>query len=297
MISKQMNNCPLKKYKEIRAEYMHELASLYPQAEIDSILHLVLEKISGKRKSDFILNPDSEFSKEDISGLSEALVKLTDSVPVQYVIHEAWFMEQRFMVSPDVLIPRPETEEILYTIKERFSKNAFTDILDIGTGSGCIAISLAGIFPGASVYGIDVSEKALAIAAKNSVSLNADVRWIQADILDSSDALFAAHSLDLIVSNPPYVRQLEKAMMHDNVVKHEPHKALFVPDDNALIFYEAIAKKAALWLKPGGALIFEINEEFGIQTKELLKSNGFTSTEIMKDFRGKDRSVWAVKAS
>jgi len=283
-------------YTDIRKVFQKNLKILYPPVEIDSILYLVLEHYTGKVRKDFLLNPDYRFEESMLIFLHKAMRRLQNAVPVQYVIGEAWFMNEWFFVTPDVLIPRPETEELVNMVIKSLGNDFKEPILDIGTGSGCIAISLAKGLKNKDVWAIDISEKSLAVASKNAESLSVPVHFIKEDILTSGINLFKESSFGLIISNPPYVCESEKELMHENVLNHEPHQALFVKDDDPLVFYEAIAKKANRWLKPGGNLVFEINERYGARVVQLLNETGYSSIELTKDFNHKDRCVWATMA-
>lgn len=281
-------------YTDIRKVFQRNLIELYPTVEIDSILHIVLEYYTGKSRKDFLLNPGYRFEESLLIFFHKAMRRLQKAVPVQYITGEAWFMNEKYYVNPDVLIPRPETEELVDMVLKR-KGNSFTGaILDIGTGSGCIAISLAKGLKSKDIYAIDISEKSLAVAAHNADRLSVSIHFIKEDILTSDINLFKEASFGLIISNPPYVCESEKKLMHDNVLNNEPHQALFVKDDNPLVFYETIAKKASKWLEPGGNLIFEINERYGNQLLQLLEGIGYSSVELIKDFNQKDRFVWAT---
>lgn len=281
-------------YTDIRKVFQKNLRELYPPVEIDSILHIVLEYYTGKSRKDFLLNPGYRFEESMLIFFHKAMRRLQKTVPVQYITGEAWFMNEKYIVSPDVLIPRPETEELVDMVLKRIGNSFNGAILDIGTGSGCIAISLAKGLKSKDIFAIDISEKSLEVASQNANRLSVAVHFMKEDILTSNIKLFKESSFGLIISNPPYVCESEKTLMHDNVLNNEPHQALFVKDDNPLVFYETIAKKASKWLEPGGNLIFEINERYGNQLLQLLEGIGYSSVELIKDFNQKDRFVWAT---
>lgn len=231
-------------------------------------------------------------SKEEEQPLFEALAELKEQKPLQYILKTAYFCGLTFEVTPDTLIPRPETEELVQWIGETVDKNVPLRILDIGTGSGCIAISLAKSLANAEVTAIDISSKALEVAKRNAENNNASVIFIQTDILETTQL---SQTYDVIVSNPPYVRMLEKASMKSNVLAYEPHTALFVEDKNPLIFYEAITELAKRYLEEGGWLFFEINQYLGVEMKELLAKHQFKNSSLQKDMYGNDRMIKAQK--
>jgi release factor glutamine methyltransferase len=215
--------------------------------------------------------------------------------PVQYVLGEADFDGMSLRVGPGVLIPRPETEELVAWIASDLAGRGKVRILDIGTGSGCIALSLARRFPDAEVEAWDISDSALAIASDNARQLGMNVELVKRDALlkDVPADLFERY--DVIVSNPPYICEREKADMDDNVLQHEPSTALFVPDSDPLLFYRAISLSAARMLKHGGGLYFEINREYGRETEAMMRSAGLEEVELRKDFIGNDRMVKGVR--
>jgi len=274
------------------------LSSIYDEQEIESFFYLLLESYQGKKRIDLALNPDMEMDALQLIQWESALSELLNQKPIQYIIGATEFYGLPFMVNENTLIPRPETEELVDWIvaESRNSATGSLKILDIGTGSGCIAISLAKNLPNAEVFALDVSEKALAVAKKNADTNKVKVNFIQADILKINDLVEIPTSnfqlstnFDIIVSNPPYVRHLEKAEIKPNVLEYEPHLALFVEDSDALIFYRKIAKLAKENLAEKGKLFFEINQYLGKETLELLEKFGFNSTELKKDIYGNDR--------
>lgn len=253
--------------------------------EIKSILHSVFEKEFGFNSTDIIA--EKQLLAKSDERLNEIIKRINANEPVQYILEEAYFFGRTFLVNRNVLIPRPETELIISIAKE--FQFITPQILDIGTGSGCLAVSLALEFPSAQVYAIDISEKALAVANENAIRLLARVTFFQLDILNESPA---QQDFDLIVSNPPYVMENEKMTMNSNVLDFEPAQALFVPDHDPLIFYREIAKKGRQLLKIGGRVVVEINEKFGKEVKKLFEHTGY-STTVVTDLNGKDRIVSA----
>jgi release factor glutamine methyltransferase len=231
------------------------------------------------------------FLKSEILNWNAILEKLKIQIPIQYIIGTTHFYGLEFIVDENVLIPRPETEELvdwIVKLNSKLSKKKNLKILDIGTGSGCIAVSLAKNIPNSEVFAIDVSEKALAIAKKNAILNKVPVTFLHKNILETKDL---NQKFDIIVSNPPYVRNLEKAEIKPNVLDNEPHLALFVPDNDPLIFYKKIAELAAANLNPNGQLFFEINQYLGKETQELLEYIGLKNIELRKDIYGNDRMI------
>ena len=279
------------KIKEYKAKFIAQLISIYDEMEAESFFYLILENQRQLRRIDLALNIDLVFSKEEILIWNEILEKLQLEIPIQYILGTTHFYGLEFNVNENVLIPRPETEELVEwiissTVKLPKFKNV--KILDIGTGSGCIAISLAKNIPNSEVFAIDISDKALATAKKNADLNKVAVTFIQRNILETSDL---EQQFDIIVSNPPYVRNLEKAEIKTNVLANEPHLALFVADDDALIFYRKIAELATKNLSPEGKLFFEINQYLGKETVELLEKMQFKNRELRKDIYGNDRMI------
>lgn len=265
------------------------LSELYPVTEVQAIRKLLFEKIVKMPEYRVHLNPTDLISSEISNRIHEILDELKKGNPVQYVIGDADFMDMGFEVNADVLIPRPETEELVHWIISN-NKSSSPKILDIGAGSGCIAISLAKYISNAKVSALDVSEKALSVAKRNAIKNGVNVVFKNGDILELSE--IEGTPYDIIVSNPPYVRELEKQLMSRNVTDFEPHLALFVSDNDPLLFYRTIAKKSKNWLSPNGQLYFEINEAFGNEIKDLLIGIGFRDVEIRKDINGKERMAF-----
>jgi len=279
--------------KDIKTIFHKELDELYSKEEVNSFFYLLIEEYLGLERFILAIDPNIMILKEDESPLFDALSKLKLEQPIQYIIGKAHFMDMDFVVNENVLIPRPETEELVqWILEDRKGNPDQVTILDIGTGSGCIAISLARNIPGAKVFGLDISEKALTIAKQNAINNEVIVEFIQANML-AIETL--ALNFDIIVSNPPYVRELEKAAMHGNVLKHEPELALFVSDEKPLIFYKKIAEFASNNLRLGGTLYFEINQYLGKETAALLEELHFSPLELRQDLFGNDRMLKGVK--
>lgn len=273
------------------------LLPLYGQEESVAIANTLISHVLNPAAiQSFDKMTSDKLDAADRSKIEEAVARLVKSEPLQYVLGEAWFFDMPFYVNKNVLIPRPETEELVdYILKSPLGSKPTTQsaILDIGTGSGCIAIALKSNLPGADVYGVDVSEEALAVATFNAQQLNVNITFMQADILHPDHLVLP--QLDIIVSNPPYITEAEKNGMHENVLNYEPHLALFVTDGNPLQFYDAIANVAASRLKKDGFLYLEINASYGEELKALLLQKGFKSVSIIKDMQGKNRIVVARK--
>ncbi|WP_264547930.1 peptide chain release factor N(5)-glutamine methyltransferase [Flavobacterium sp. N2820] len=278
----------LKQYKNL---FFDALKNIQDEQEIESFFFILTEYLLHLKRVDVALNPDFEISDAAIEKWNAFLVELQQEKPIQYITGEAWFYGLRFEVNENTLIPRPETEELVeWIIESQKSKvqSQKLEILDIGTGSGCIPISLKANLPQANVSAIDVSEQALEVAKINAVSNNVEVNFIQANILEVEDL---NQHFDVIVSNPPYVRNLEKQEIKKNVLDYEPHLALFVEDTDALLFYRKIAQLALKNLSPNGLLFFEINQYLGNETVELLENLGFKNIELKKDIYGNDRMI------
>ena len=274
---------------KIIEKFVSGLEELYSTEEARNSTFLVIEKKLGMKRHQILLNKDQEAEHIE-KELNQILNELKTGKPVQYVLGETEFCGLKLKVNEHVLIPRPETEELVYWIKESISVNS--KILDIGTGSGCIAIALKHFLPESEVYALDVSEKALDVARKNSFINNCEVHFFTRNIL--KDDLSDLPQFNVIVSNPPYVTNSEKDLMHKNVLNFEPQSALFVPDDDPLIFYKRITEVSKVKLKTSGNLFFEINEQFGTEVNNLLLNSGFSSVEIKKDLQGKERMVRGV---
>jgi release factor glutamine methyltransferase len=281
--------------KNYKSEFISQLTPLYDEGEAESFFYLILEEKHHLKRIDLALQLDLEFSESEIQGWNVILEQLKLELPIQYILGTTRFYGLKFEVNNKVLIPRPETEELVeWIIRDCFvpTNDNVPKILDIGTGSGCIAIALAKNLPNAQVFAIDVSEKALATAKRNAEQNDVNITFIQKNILEVSDL---EQQFDIIVSNPPYVRNLEKAEIKRNVLEHEPHLALFVDDHNALIFYRKIGELAQKNLSEKGGLYFEINQYLGKEMMELLENLGFQNVELKKDIYGNDRMIRSGK--
>jgi release factor glutamine methyltransferase len=283
------------KIKEYRTQFIQELTPIYDAGEAESFFYLILEEKNELKRIDLALHPDLEFLEGEIVVWNSILEQLKKEIPIQYLLGKTSFYGLDFEVNENVLIPRPETEELVdwiinanRIIQESNPETSGLKILDIGTGSGCIAISLAKNISNSQVYAIDVSEKALATAKKNAELNNVDVTFINQNILETEDLL---QQFDIIVSNPPYVRNLEKEEIKKNVLDNEPHLALFVEDNDALIFYKKIAELAQKNLTEHGQLFFEINQYLGEEMIDLLGKMNFKDIELRKDIYGNDRML------
>ena len=268
----------------------HLLTPLYGEGEAKAIARMVYEVRYGLTFTDLCIGKDTQLSADDQAELEEIAQRLERHEPIQYVLGKAEFMGEWYAVEPGVLIPRPETEELVRWIS--LSKGEGVNILDIGTGSGCIAIALAAMYPEAKVTAWDISEKALEVARKNAKRLAVNVNFEQVDILANSQQP-KANSYDIIVSNPPYICNKEREAMEQNVLNYEPHEALFVPDEDPLLFYRAIAEYGKLALKPDGWLYFEINPLYAEPLRELLSTMSYHDIECKDDQYGKQRMIRA----
>jgi len=282
--------------KEIQTIFHSELDSRYGTQEVTSFFSLLINHFLGLEKFVLILQPNLVVSKEDETLLFKALSELKQDVPVQYIIGETEFMDLKLKVLPDVLIPRPETEDLVRWILDdhQGKQHPSLKILDIGTGSGCIAISLAKHIVNAKVSALDISRNALTIARSNAELNRVQIDFHQVDILDKTLKITTESNFNMIVSNPPYVRELEKNEMHANVLNHEPEIALFVPDKDPLVFYKAIATFAEQHLVANGSLYLEINQYLGKAMLALLNEHNFKNIELGKDIFGNNRMMKAT---
>ncbi|WP_343618272.1 peptide chain release factor N(5)-glutamine methyltransferase [Flavobacterium sp.] len=279
------------KIKQYRTQFIKELSPFYDAYEAESFFYLILEDKHKLRQIDLALNHELSFTEEDFVVWDSLLKQLKKEVPIQYLLGKTSFYGLDFEVNEHVLIPRPETEELVeWIISENvvLDKDKKLKILDIGTGSGCIAISLAKNLPNADVYAIDVSKKAIETAKRNAIRNDVNVTFIFQDILQAEELKC---KYDVIVSNPPYVRNLEKEEIKKNVLDYEPHLALFVDDNDALVFYRKIASLAHNNLLPEGQLYFEINQYLGKEMIELLGQMDFINIDLRKDIYDNDRMI------
>ncbi len=281
------------KLKDLRDIFHKELQAIYPLEEINSLFYILIDFHFKVSRLALVLDPD--LKREDVKLVLTHLEQLKQEQPIQYILGKTEFYGLTFKVDANVLIPRPETEALVTWIIDCVGLDKDITILDIGTGSGCIAIALAKNLPNVKVFALDVSVNALKIAKQNAEFNNVTIECIEADILSShyAERVKALQKFDVIVSNPPYVRALEKALMKTNVLDNEPHLALFVEDDNPLIFYKAICEFAAINLNPNGKLFFEINEYLGKEMIGLVSQYDFKNIELQQDIFKKDRMLKA----
>jgi len=300
--------------QETYQQLLFQLYEMYDEREAANIADIVTEHITGLRKIDRIINRQLSLTEEQIQLLDDYTFQLLQHKPVQYVLQEAWFGGLKFYVDENVFIPRPETDELVEWILNEVSSLPFPfpglqftelsltthhsplTILDIGTGSGCIPVTLKKNLPLAEIHALDISEDALNVAKRNAATQQTEINFHLLDILDKT-AWSKLRAFDIIVSNPPYVKQSEAPAMHKNVLQHEPHLALFVPDEDALLFYRTIATLGLQHINVHGRLFFEINETLGKEVHDLLSQSGYKNIEIKKDLQGNDRMVKAEIAN
>jgi len=287
----------MKTVKHISADFSEQLSTLYDSNEVNSLCMMVLENVVNISSAKIKAFPETKISTLDSERITNILTRLVTGEPIQYILGYTEFYGLTFKVNPSVLIPRPETEELVDWVISSVgsSELAAGKFLDIGTGSGCIPISLKKNSPEAALSAIDISPEALKTAKENAELNEVDVNFIEDDILNPTHNSQLTSRYSLIVSNPPYVTLEDKKLMHTNVTDFEPHTALFVPQDDPLIFYKAIADFTSTHLEKGGLLFFEINESYGKQIVELLNNKQFTNIELRKDMSGKDRMIKATK--
>ena len=272
------------------------LEGLYENREAATIANMAMEFVTGKSKMDRWLSKNEILPDTSVQQLQDYTNELLTGKPIQYVIGEAWFAGLALQVTPDTLIPRPETEELVNWCATwagaNITSEASLKILEIGTGSGCIAIALQKKLPSAHITAVDISKEAIQVATANAVANNAAITFISLDFLDEKNWL-ALDSYDIIISNPPYIAETEKNNIANHLLHFEPHTALFVPDNDVLVFYSAIANFGKSNLQPGGALFFEINQLLGAETEKLLQEKNY-STTLRKDLFENERMILAV---
>lgn len=277
---------------ETVAYIQNTLKDYYPLSEIKAFIRLIMERVCDIQPHQFLLCKDKELSEKEKSQIHNIVERLTKYEPIQYIFGKTDFYGFEFEVNPSVLIPRPETEELVELIVRDYPKRKELEILDVGTGSGCIAITLKKLLNKSQVYALDVSEEALKTAKRNAIRNRAPITFFQKDILTPSETADSIEEeFDIIVSNPPYIMEKEKADMEANVLDYEPSLALFVPDDNPLLYYHRITLFAEQKLKKKGYLYFEINSQMGEQVVSMLRMMEFKSIELIQDLSGKDRFV------
>ena len=282
--------------KEFKLFFNEALSAIYPKTEIDSFFFILMEEKLKLQRIDTVLKPDYLITEKNLIDLKNIVKRLQKEEPIQYIIGTTEFYGLPFLVDKNTLIPRPETEELVSWVIEEVAKlqsNTVSklSILDIGTGTGCIPISLAKNLPKAKITAVDISSKALEIAKKNAQLNKVTINFIELDILTTKSL---PQEFDVIVSNPPYVRELEKEEIKNNVLKNEPQLALFVADENPLIFYNKIAYLAKQQLSKNGMLFFEINQYLGKETVNMLAKKGFKNIQLKKDLFGNDRMIKCV---
>ncbi len=280
----------MESYKSLKKHFHQSLKDVFSSREIDYFFFQILHKILKWQKIDYVLNQENFSDSEFLDFLNHAILELKLNKPIQHILGFVIFYELEIKVNEDVLIPRPETEELVSIIVNDLS-NANT-LLDIGTGSGCIPLAVKYKFPHLNCIGTDVSIKAIKVAQENSARLGIDVDFIHQDVFASS---FPLDSIDILVSNPPYIPKKELSSMSPNVVDYEPHSALFVPDNNPLIFYSIIAEMGTKILNKNGKIYFEIHEEYGDQIVNLLSDLNYSNVLLFQDLQGKNRIVTASK--
>lgn len=287
--------------KDLANKFTVSLKAIYDEDEAQAIFLIALEYVIKYSRADYLLKKEEIISAERLIKFETILDALLAGKPIQYITGETLFYGLPFKVNPSVLIPRPETEELVDWVLSVCSssgivnrQSSIVNILDIGTGSGCIAISLKKNLPTAKVYALDIAKDSLITAQQNATLNDVAIEFIHDDILNTHTSNLPSQ-ISIIVSNPPYIKEDEKPAMHHNVLANEPHRALFVSNDNPLIFYEAIADFALNNLVKNGLLFFEINEYLGQQTVDLLNYKGFINIELKKDMQGKDRMICCQK--
>lgn len=276
---------------QVISDIKSALAAAYPEGEVRAFVRILFEEWMHYSTVDIYMRADSEVPPFMVEKMRHAVQRLLRHEPIQHIVGVAHFHGHRFAVSKHTLIPRPETEQLVDMIVDRNQDVPDLCVLDIGTGSGCIACSLARALRFAEVHAFDISLPALDLAAENARNLGVKVAFHHVDILN---AVPQPQQFHIIVSNPPYICMHEQQLMEDNVLRYEPHSALFVPDNDPMLFYRAIARYASVALKPGGKLYFEINAAYGNDTANLLSNFHFADIEVVRDFYGRDRFVSAL---
>lgn len=279
-------------YSQIKKIFHQQLKEIYIENEIDSLFFIALEYVTSISKIEYILQKEEEISEEKLIELKFILEELTKNKPIQYITKNAYFYGLNFYVNEKVLIPRQETNELVDWVLMSVTHSKPIKILDIGTGSGCIAITLKKNLPLSEVFAIDISNEAIQVAQKNANDNEVEINFLQKNILEINDL---KSNFDIIISNPPYVRELEKLEMAPNVLDNEPHLALFVPDNNPLLFYEKITEIALKNLTKDGMLFFEINQYLSEETKKMIENKGFKNVTLRKDLQENYRMILAKK--
>lgn len=277
--------------KKVISTIKSELNGIYQEVEVSSFINLIFEELLGYSRAKLLISLDEELNQENLIKINSIIDELKLQKPIQHILGKTIFYDLSFKVNHETLIPRPETEELVdWIISE--NKNTELKILDIGTGTGCIAVSIAKNLPGSTIYAVDISEKAISLAKENAALNKLKIQCLILDILNPQVDI--KDKFDIIVSNPPYVTEKEKRLMQKNVLNFEPALALFVPDDKPLLFYEAITNFGLNHLNPGGKIYFEINEAYGKEMIELLENKGFKNTSLRKDINNKPRMIRGI---
>ena len=279
--------------QHITKDIHRQLTSLYPETEIESFVRILFRHYLEMTPAQIYLSHDNEPPDKIVKQIMKSVKELKKNKPIQYILGETEFYGLHFELTPDVLIPRPETEELVDWIVHEYDRNAALTVVDIGTGSGCIAVSLAANFPNAGVWAVDVSKAALTVAQRNALKNNVKICFLKDDVLKDGTMGFSTASLDVFVSNPPYIAPSEKAQILPNVLEYEPHCALFTPVNDPLIFYRRIAALGTKCLKDRGRVFFEINETYHAEVTEILQQNHYSDITSRKDINGKWRMVSA----
>jgi release factor glutamine methyltransferase len=286
--------------KDIFTHYKKQLSSIYDEGELKAVTHLAFKHVLGFSKTDMSTRSEENVSESDLLKLHFICKRLAKHEPIQYIIGETEFYRLRFKVNPHVLIPRQETEELVDLILKDIISikhlNPNFSILDIGTGSGCIAITLKKQILNATVYAMDISEEALDVALQNAELNGTDIKFIHGDILQAAKLSLPVPSFDVIISNPPYIARNESEAMELRVKDHEPQLALFVENNDPLVFYKAICTFAKQKLSPQGKLYFELNAAYGQEAMALMVKEGFKNVSLIRDLSGKDRMLMGEKA-
>ncbi len=282
--------------KDIIGEFRKYLVRQNGEKEVMQFVYLLFEAWEGWTKARVQLDKETSLTEESAIRFRIALEDLKKNRPIQYIIGETWFCGLKFKVTPDVLIPRPETEELVELAERDIRQAGYRNpaVLDIGTGSGCIAISLRKKFPSSTITAVDISVAALRIASENAALNDCNIQFIQADILNRK-GWSDLSSYHIIIANPPYITEKEKSRMEKNVLDHEPGIALFVGVDDSLLFYKAIVDFAMDHLLPSGLIFFEVNENYAAETEDLLSAKGFKKVQVLQDIHGKPRFVRAYR--
>lgn len=283
----------MKHFKDVAYTYQDTLSTLYPPTETKQLFLMAYAFVTGKNSTHYMLNSTNEITETSLQQFLSILEELRTGRPIQHILGKADFYGLHLSVNEHTLIPRPETEELVEWIVREHQHHEQLSILDVGTGSGCIALALKKHLPQAQVYAIDLQGEAIEVARTNAANLNLSVNFIQADILEWDSFMQKNQRYDVIVSNPPYITPNEKKDMHSNVLLFEPHNALFVEAQAPLLFYDVIAEMGKKHLLPQGSLYFEINQYLSSETSELLRKKGYKQVALRQDLNGVDRMIKA----